>query len=145
MVTFQASLTNNAGVPLYLNNDFGVVDTPLGLDDLPFQTQFLSTPPPILLADGLPHTYDLFTVSLPAASSVYDGLPSVFNGSFTLYGGTADTDQIELGRQEFIVTLNSNNSAAPEPAPLALLALGVSATAIVRRQRNETARINTRR
>src|SRR5678815_3961020 len=52
-VTFQASLTNTAGVPLYLNSDFGLADSPLLLDDLPFQTAFLlSTPQPTLTADG---------------------------------------------------------------------------------------------
>lgn len=121
-VTFRALLTNSAGVPLYLNNDFGLVDNPLLLDDLPFQTQFLlPTPQPTLLADGLPHAYVLFTISLPAYPTLYVGLPTTFNGSFTLFGGPTDADQNTLGRQEFSVRLGPAAPSVPEPGTLALL------------------------
>ena len=73
-LTFQALLTNTSGNSLFLNNDFGIVDIPLILDDSEFQTQFLlSTPQATLLADGLPHAYDLFSVYVPITSILYVG------------------------------------------------------------------------
>ena len=135
-VTFRGTLTNNTGAPLYLNNDLGLADPPLVLDDAPFQNQFLvPTPQPTLPSDGLPTTYDLFTVNLPADPSLYDGLPSSFNGSFTLYGGSANADQNILGRQDFTVTLAPASPDVPEPGTCALLmALVISGAGFARRR-----------
>ena len=135
-VTFQALLTNNTGAPLYLNNDLGLVDVPLIVDDSLFQTQFLlPTPQPTLPADGLSHAYDLFTVSLPVDPTLYVGLPTTFSGSFTLYGGAGNGDQNTLGRQDFIITLGSGSSSVPEPGTLALLlTFGIGGAGFVRRR-----------
>ena len=130
-LTFRALLTNTTGNQLFLNNDFGLVDVPLILDDSPFQTQFLlSNPQATLLADGQPHAYDLFSVYVPIASILHVGQSTVFTGSFTLYGGATDQDQDTLGRQEFMITVSPNTSSVPEPGFLPLLAtLGLSGIA----------------
>ncbi len=129
-VTFQALLTNDTGAPLFLNGDLGLIDPPLTLDDLPFQTTFLLSDPLMPLEpDGLPHAFDLFTVELPADPSAYVGFPSTFNGSFTLYGGALDTDQDELGSQDFSITVD----AVPEPS--SLIALGFLSLGCIRRAR----------
>ncbi len=135
-VTFRGALTNNTGAPLYLNNDLGLVDPPLVLDDAPFQNQFLvPTPQPTLPSDGLSTTYDLFTVSLPADPTLYDGLPSTFSGSFTLYGGATNADQNILGRQDFTVTLTPASPDVPEPGTCVLLmALVISGADFARRR-----------
>ena len=135
-VTFQAVLTNNTGNPLYLNNDLGLVDTPLLMEDSTFQMQFLvPTPQPTLPADGLAYTYDLFTISLPSDQAAYKGFSTPLGGSFTLYGGAADTDQNALGRQDFTVALGPDGPAVPEPGTFALLiALGATGTVFARRR-----------
>ena len=141
-VTFQGILTNSSGQPLFLNSDFGLVDSPLVLDDQAFQTQFiLPTPQPTLPSDGLPHTFDLFTVTLPADPSLYTGLPATFNGSFKLTGGAADTDQNTLGSQDFTITPTDSTPVVPEPGPVALLAaLGLYAGGLAYRRRRSRAR-----
>ncbi len=133
--TFQASLTNTSGAPIYLNNDFGLVDNPLVLDDLPFQTQFLlPSPQPTLFADGVARIYDLFTVSVPTSAILNLGAFTLYSGSFTLYGGPTDADQTTLGRQDFTLTLRPAASAVPEPGALTLLiGLGISGIAFARR------------
>jgi hypothetical protein len=111
-VTFSGLLTDTGTDPLYLNTDFGIVDSPLTLDDSPFFNTFvMPTPQPTLPADNIAHTYDLFSVSLPSDPALYTG-PGPFAGSFTLYGGLTPGDTADLGTQTFTISLGGN--AVPE-------------------------------
>lgn len=125
-VTFEAELTDTSDTPLYLNTDAGLVDLPLSVDDSAFIASFVSpTPQPVLPDDGLPHTFALFAVVLPSDPALYTGLPLVFDGTFTLYGGLTDGDTDLLGSQPFSVTLSTlpggGGGPVPEPGSLGLL------------------------
>lgn len=135
-ITFSAMLTNTTGTPLFLNNDLGLIDPPLILDDATFQAQFLlPTPQPTLSADGTAHLYSLFTVNLPSNPALYVGFPTFFSGRFTLYGGATDADQDTLGTQEFRINLGPTAPTVPEPGTLALLVgLGAGSVLLTRRR-----------
>ncbi len=134
-VTFTAALQNTGPDPLYLNTDFGIVDAPLMVDDSKFFTTWvLPNPQPTLPADGMTHLEALFDVVLPSDPSLYTGLPTIFNGSFTLYGGPTPNDLTQLGEQPFTITLGA--SAVPEPGtPALLLSLSAGSLGFAARKR----------
>jgi hypothetical protein len=60
VVTFDATVINNTGQLVYLNGDSSSVDSPLIVDDSPYNTNF-----PLSLAAGDSFTGELFAVDVP--------------------------------------------------------------------------------
>jgi len=108
VVTFDATVTNDTGELLYLNGDSSSVDSPLTLDDSPYNTGF-----PLTLAAGDSFTGELFDVDVP-----YGTLPDFYAGAFEITGGYSSSDQNVIGAADFDVVVT------PEPSSLLLLATG---------------------
>lgn len=102
-LSYTGTLINSGTTELFLNSDlFNLTGTGLTLDDSPFLTNF-----PLSILGGETFTGSLFTVNIGATP------PGLYNGTFTILGGTTDTDQNPLVTGNFAVTVNAT---APEPA-----------------------------
>jgi hypothetical protein len=115
VLAFDATVTNTSSQTVYLNGDSFNVDSPLTLDDSPFDNNY-----PLFLGAGASFTGVLFNVDVPATTP--EGL---YSGSFEILGGTNPADDTDVaGAANFNVNV-------PEPASLILLltclaGLGVS-------------------
>jgi hypothetical protein len=67
VVSFDATVTNNEGATVYLNGDNTYVDSPLAVDDSPYNNNY-----PLSLGPGDSDSGALFNVDLPAGTPVGD-------------------------------------------------------------------------
>ena len=100
---------------VYLNSDSPSVDSPLTLDDNPFQTNPAFYP----LSPGSTYDGELFDITVPLGTP--DGL---YAGSFAILGGSKADVQDLLGSANFNVDVTGG--AVPEPSSLVLLVTGLA-------------------
>jgi hypothetical protein len=126
-VTFSGTIANSAGSPEVFLNQLNFT--------LPFASQgILTTDPtpfftntPLSLLANQSYTGDLFTVTI--ASGATNG---TYFGDATLVGGATDIATDTLGTAQFSVT--QTGVAAPEPATLSFMALGVAGGIFARKK-----------
>lgn len=109
VVSFDATVTNNEGATVYLNGDNTYVDSPLAVDDSPYNNNY-----PLSLGPGDSDSGALFNVDLPAGTPVGD-----YAGYFDIVGGATNSSQDIVGEADFNVVVT------PEPSALLLLATGL--------------------
>jgi hypothetical protein len=108
---FNATVTNNSNQVVYLNSDAFNVDSPLTLDDSPFNDSY-----PFFLDAGDSYTGVLFNVDVP------EGTPlGLYTGQFEILGGGPSDDTDVAGSADFDVSLT------PEPSSFLLFGAGVLA------------------
>jgi hypothetical protein len=108
VVEFDATITNTTTQLLFLNGDNSSADSPLTLDDTPYNSDF-----PLTLGAGDSFTGELFTVSVPAETTA-----GIYAGSFEITGG------FDGGAQDIIGSSDFDIGVTPEPSSLLLLATG---------------------
>jgi len=115
-ITFSATVSNgDPEATVFLNGDTPSVDSPLMLDDGPFQTN------PKFWSLGPGSTYDgeLFDITVPLGTP--DGS---YSGNFAFLGGSDNQAGDLLGSGEFNV--NVTGGVVPEPSSLVLLVTGLA-------------------
>jgi hypothetical protein len=110
VLTFDATVTNNADQTVFLNGDSTSVDSPLVLDDSPFDNNF-----PLFLGAGDSFTGELFAVDIPAEAAA-----ALYEGAFAITGGFDDSAQDTVGSADFNVSV-----VTPEPSSYLLLITGL--------------------
>ncbi len=108
VVEFDATITNTTTELLYLNGDNSSIDSPLTLDDTPYNNDF-----PLTLGAGDSFTGELFTINVPAGT-----IAGIYAGSFEITGGFDGDAQNIIGSSDFDIGIT------PEPSSLLLLATG---------------------
>jgi hypothetical protein len=117
VLAFDATVTNNTGATVYLNGDTPTVDSPLTLDDSPYNDNSNW----FVLGPGGSYSGLLFNVDIPLGT--VDGL---YAGNFEIVGGLDNNAVNDIGDATFDVQVT------PEPSNFlllgtALLALGALA------------------
>ncbi len=135
-VAVSATLTNNYAVPIYLNSDFSTADTPVTLDDSPFQNTFVFAADPVVLAaTGGTFKGTVFDFVIPGGTAA-----GIYNAQFVLQGGAdafAATDLAETP-STFHLTVLDAPAAVPEASTtvsLGLLLVLGSAAFLARRRK----------
>jgi type 1 fimbria pilin len=116
-VTFDATVTNNTNQVIYLNGDTWTLDAllnPSDLSDADYNIYF-----PLFLTPGESVTNPLFTVTVPPGT-----LSGIYAGSFEITGGSAGSDQSDLGSADFNVAVTG--TVVPEPPTVVLLLSGLA-------------------
>jgi len=118
-IAFYATVSNtDLEATVFLNGDTPSVDSPLMLDDGPFQTNqaFFSLSPGS--TPGSTYDGELFDITVPL------GTPNgLYAGSFAILGGSDAEAQYLLGSANFNVDVTG--SVVPEPSSLVLLVTGL--------------------
>jgi hypothetical protein len=110
VLTFDATVTNDTNQMVFLNGDNTSVDSPLVLDDSPFDNNF-----PLSLGAGDSFTGELFTVDIPAEAAA-----GLYDGAFAITGGFDDSAQDTVGSADFNVSV-----VTPEPSSYLLVITGL--------------------
>jgi PEP-CTERM motif len=116
-VTATAPGSNGAAV--FLNGNSFNAGVPLSLDDSDFFADA-----PFFLNPGQSDTFAVFTITVPAATTLRD-----YFGDFTFLGGSNGSSSATLG------TVNFTTAVTPEPGSLLLLATGVAGLGTTLRRR----------
>jgi hypothetical protein len=116
---FDATVINNSDNTVYLNGDNSFVDSPLTVDDSPFNDDW-----PFTLGPGDSFSGLLFNVDVPPGSLGDD------TGYFQILGGYDNSSELNtLGSANFEVEVT------PEPSSILLLGTGVLSLAGTLRRR----------
>jgi hypothetical protein len=127
-ITFEGTLVNTLGYDVYLNswsvNLAGF--NPSDIDD----TLFLSSPYPLATGEST-LAFGWFQVTIPVGMT-----PGLYDGAFTVLGGAADTDMVELDSVTFQVQVEgATPGAVPEPGTLSLMVGGMALAGLGWRRR----------
>jgi hypothetical protein len=115
---FDATFTNNTGITVFLNGDNSFVDSPLTVDDSPFNSDW-----PFTLGPGDSYSGLLFNIDVPP-DTVGD-----YTGYFQITGGSDDSSQLNtLATADFEVVVT------PEPSSFLLLGTGMLVMAVAGRK-----------
>jgi len=115
---FDATVTNNTGSTVYLNGDSIYVDSPLILDDSPYNNW------PFSLGAGDSYSGLLFNVDVPIGTA-----PGLYTGYFHITGGADGNAGDVVGEADFDVQVT------PEPSSVVLLLTGMAGLAGTLRRR----------
>lgn len=116
---FDATITNNSVRTVYLNGDSLYVDSPLTIDDSPYDNDW-----PLTLGPGDSYSGLLFNVDVPP-----DTLGD-YSGYFQVLGGHYNSNELyPIGTADFEVQVT------PEPSSLLLLGTGLIGLALNVRRR----------
>jgi hypothetical protein len=122
-IQFFGTITNDTETTIYLNSD----DLNLAGASLSTTDQFFNTVP-ISLAPGA-NSGDIELFDVTASDPLLD-TPGVYDGVYTLFGGTDGNAQDNLGQVEFSVD-TAAPSAVPEPSSIYLLISGIGAAQLL--------------
>jgi len=119
---FFGTITNDTTSTIFLNSD------DLNLSGLSFAVndQFFNTVPVSLAAGASSDDIELFDVTL---SDPLQDAPSIYSGTYGLFGGDSGDAQDNLAAQSFSVTSAPATNPVPEPSTLCLLLSGLSVLA----------------
>jgi hypothetical protein len=121
-LTFDASLTNLSGSPVFLNGDSYTTTSPsLTVSDNPF----VANAPLSLAVGAISGPFAIFTVTI--APGLAPGVYSL--NDFTILGGQTGTDFDVVGSTNFTVDVVA---AVPEPATLVMVGSGLLALSLRR-------------
>jgi hypothetical protein len=110
---FDATATNNSASTVDLNGDNTFVDSPLTVDDSPFNNNW-----PFTLGPGDSYSGLLFNVDVPP------GTLGDYSGSFQILGGYDNSGDLNV-----LGTANFEVEVTPEPTSIVLLGTGLVAFA----------------
>ena len=114
VVIFNATVTNHTNQIVYLNGDSPSIDSPLTLNDSPYNNNF-----PLTLGAGDSFTGELFDVDIPVGTSL-----GLYAGNFAITGGFNSSDTAVVGSANF------NVNVTPEPPNFVLLATGLACSLV---------------
>lgn len=112
VLAFDATVTNNTGATVYLNGDTATVDSPLTLDDSPYNNNSNW----YVLGPGASYTGLLFNVDIPLGTG--NGL---YPGNFEIDGGADGSADNDIGDAAF------DAQVTPEPSSFLMLGTGLLA------------------
>ena len=81
---------------------------------------------------------DFFDIAVSALAA-----PGTYTGSFTVLGGSTDSDQNPLATADFTLIVQGAQTAVPEPATMFLLATGLGGAALAKRRAKQKGKTET--
>jgi hypothetical protein len=123
VLQFFGTLTNTTNAEVFINDDSFTFAIPGAVDASPF----LNNAPLSLGPLGSAGPFEFLDVTIPLGQA-----PGIYDGVFTVLGGSTDTARDNIGEAAFHVVVNGS---APEPGSMLLFAAG-AACLVSRRRRS---------